>query len=418
MFYLRTSRQLRLLDLEAKSPLYTHFIDTIKGLATIRAFGWIDDEHAQNLKLLDTSQRPAYLLAMIQQCLMLVLNLLVAFLAVGLVSLATQLETSTGFTGASLVSLMSFSEIATALIFCYTALKTSIGAVSRLKTFSDKVQSEHQPGEDCEPPADWPQNGCMVLKNVSASHSSTFAPDAEGSFPALKNISLTIGAGERIAVCGRTGSGKSSLILFLLRLLDPIPTPGLSFTVDNIDILTVNRTALRSRIIAVPQECVFLPDGSTIKSNIDPTETIPDTECADILDMVHLSVFVTAQGGLNAPMSGDQLSAGQQQLFSLGRAIYRRRARMRASGRDGGVLLLDEISSSVDHDTEVLMHEIISREFEAYSIVAVAHRLELMVGFVDRVVVLDKGCVVEEGRPRELLEVEGGRFWKLYRAEQ
>lgn len=91
---------------------------------------------------------------------------------------------------------------------------------------------------------------------------------------------------------------------------------------------------------------------------------------------------------------------------------------MRVSGRDGGVLLLDEISSSVDHDTEVLMHEIIGREFAAYTIVAVAHRLELLVDFVDRVVVLDKGCIVEEGRPRELLEAEGGRFRRLYRAGQ
>jgi ATP-binding cassette subfamily C (CFTR/MRP) protein 1 len=107
---------------------------------------------------------------MIQQCLMLVLNLLVAFLAVGLVSLATQLRTSTGFTGASLISLMSFSETATALMLTYTSLETSIGAVSRLKTFSDKIQSEHQPGEDVEPPVEWPQAGSIVLKNVSASH--------------------------------------------------------------------------------------------------------------------------------------------------------------------------------------------------------------------------------------------------------
>jgi ABC-type multidrug transport system fused ATPase/permease subunit len=91
---------------------------------------------------------------------------------------------------------------------------------------------------------------------------------------------------------------------------------------------------------------------------------------------------------------------------------------MRTSYRDGGVLLLDEISSSVDQDTEVLMHDIIGREFEKYTIVAMAHRLELLVDLVDRVVVLDQGCVVEEGRPRELLEVEGGRFRKLYRAGQ
>jgi ATP-binding cassette subfamily C (CFTR/MRP) protein 1 len=276
----------------------------------------------------------------------------------------------------------------------------------------------------------------MEYLNTLTECSPTFTPDAEGAALALKNISLTMSSGEKIAVCGRTGrytsspmplstippliftSGKSSLILLNLRLLDPTPTPGLTCTIDNTDILTTNRTTLRSRIIAVPQECVFLPDGSTIKSNIDPTETISDPECAAILDMVRLSPFVTAQGGLNASMSGDQLSAGQQQLFSLGRAIYRRRARMRTSYRDGGVLLLDEISSSVDQDTEVLMHDIIGREFEKYTIVAVAHRLELLVDLVDRVVVLDQGCVVEEGRPRELLEVEGGRFRRLYWAGQ
>lgn len=180
--------------------------------------------------------------------------------------------------------------------------------------------------------------------------------------------------------------------------------------------LTVNRTALHSRIIAVPQECVFLPDGSSIKSNIHPTETISDTECAAILDMVQLTAFVAVQGGLDAPMSGDWLSAGQQQLFSLGRAVFRRRARMQVSGQDGGLLLLDEISSSVDHDTEIMMHDIISREFVAYTIVAVAHRLGLMVDFVDRVVVLDKGRVIEEGAPRDLLAVDGGAFRRLYQA--
>lgn len=201
-----------------------------------------------------------------------------------------------------------------------------------------------------------------------------------------------------------------------MRLLDPAPSAGLTFIIDSIDILTANRTTLRSRIIAVPQECVFLPDGSSIKSNIDPTETITDAECQDILDMVQLAAFAASQGGLNAPMSGDQLSAGQQQLFSLGRAVYRRRAKLQTTGRDGGVLLLDEISSSVDCNTEVLMHGVISREFAAYTIVSVAHRLDLMVDFVDRVVVLDRGSVIEQGAPKDLLAAVDGAFCRLYRA--
>ncbi|UPX10075.1 uncharacterized protein EKO05_0000747 [Ascochyta rabiei] len=418
MFYLRTSRQLRLLDLEAKSPLYSHFLDTIKGLATIRAFGWVEDNITHNSNLLDDSQRPAYLLAMIQQCLMMVLNLLVAVLAVGLVSLATQLRTSTGFTGASLVSLMSFSELAAGLIFCYTALETSIGAVSRLKTFSDRVQPEDQAGEDFEPPAGWPHSGSLVLRHASASHNPTQSSNHERVVLALDNISLVMHAGEKIAVCGRTGSGKSSLLLLLLRLLDTISSPDLAFTIDSIDALTINRTMLRSRIIAIPQECIFLPDGSSLKANIDPTNIISDIECQAILNMVQLTSFVSSQGGLDAPMSGDQLSVGQQQLFSLGRAIYRRRVRMQANGQDGGLLLLDEISSSVDQETEMLMQNIISREFAAYTIVAVAHRLKLMVDFVDRIVVLEKGTIIEEGASKELLAVTDGAFRKLYGAGQ
>lgn len=147
-----------------------NFLDTIKGVATIRAFGWVNNELANNRHLLDTSQRPAYLLAMIQQCLVLALNVIVTIMATILTSLATQLRISSGFTGASLVTLMSFGQSATNLMYSYTALETSIGAVSRLKTFSDTVLPENQPGEDVVPPVGWPHNGAIELRNLSASY--------------------------------------------------------------------------------------------------------------------------------------------------------------------------------------------------------------------------------------------------------
>ncbi|KAF2788594.1 hypothetical protein K505DRAFT_366344 [Melanomma pulvis-pyrius CBS 109.77] len=207
MFYLRTSRQLRLLDLEAKSPLYNNFLDTIKGVATIRAFGWVNNELANNRHLLDTSQRPAYLLAMIQQCLVLALNVIVTIMATILTSLATQLRVSSGFTGASLVTLMSFGQSATNLMYSYTALETSIGAVSRLKTFSDTVLPEDQPGENVIPPVGWPHNGAIELRNVSASYATDPSTSSEKPLAnlALRNITLSIRAGEKVAICGRTG---------------------------------------------------------------------------------------------------------------------------------------------------------------------------------------------------------------------
>ena len=169
-FYLATSRQLRLLDLEAKSPLYTHFLDTMKGLASIRAFGWVDSEREVNNMLLDASQRPAYLLAMIQRWLAFTLNAVVTIMAVLVVTVATQVRSNTAFTGASLVTIMSFGESLSDIIRAYTQLETSIGAVSRLKLFSENTKSENQPGEDVHPPKSWPEHGCIEIKDLSASY--------------------------------------------------------------------------------------------------------------------------------------------------------------------------------------------------------------------------------------------------------
>lgn len=148
----------------------THFLDTIKGVATFRAFGWVKDSISLNNHFLDTSQRPAYLLAMIQQWLAFVLGIVVALMAVAVVTLATQLRLNTGFTGASLVTLMSFGSTLASIIKMYTQLETSLGAVSRLKSFSENTMPESLPGEDAIPPESWPQRGRIEIRGVSASY--------------------------------------------------------------------------------------------------------------------------------------------------------------------------------------------------------------------------------------------------------
>lgn len=148
----------------------SHFIDTIKGIATFRAFGWVQEGVVQNDRLLDTSQRPAYLLAMIQRWLGFTLQMIVALLALAVVTLSTQLRSNTAFTGASLVTLMSFGENLSYIIRFYTMLETSIGAVSRLKAFTEKVKPEGGDGEDVVPPREWPMKGAIQISGVSASY--------------------------------------------------------------------------------------------------------------------------------------------------------------------------------------------------------------------------------------------------------
>jgi ABC-type bacteriocin/lantibiotic exporter with double-glycine peptidase domain len=148
----------------------SHFIDTIKGIATFRAFGWVPEGVEQNYRFLDTSQRPAYLLAMVQRWLATTLQLMVAVLAVAVVTLATQLRTGTAFTGAGLVALMSFGDTLSQIVRSYTLLETSLGAVARLKAFGENVTSENREGEDLVPPTEWPLKGAIEVNGVSASY--------------------------------------------------------------------------------------------------------------------------------------------------------------------------------------------------------------------------------------------------------
>jgi len=155
-------------------------------------------------------------------------------------------------------------------------------------------------------------------------------------------------------------------------------------------------------------------------ANLDPFHVSSEEECRDVLETVGLWELVEKRGGLMEGLSGEMLSQGQKQLFSLARAVLRRRIRARerendfgAAVGDGGILLLDEVSSNVDQVTDRVMQEIIMHEFKGYTIVMVSHRLEMVIDF-DRVVVMERGCVVEEGEPRELVGMERGKFKELW----
>ncbi|KAL2845281.1 P-loop containing nucleoside triphosphate hydrolase protein [Aspergillus pseudoustus] len=437
-FYLRTSRQLRLLDLEAKSPLYTHFLDTLKGLATLRAFGLLQNDIHKNLQLVDSSQRAAYLLLMIQEWLSLVLNLVVMVIAAVLTALAVGMQSSSAFAGASLYSLMSLGANLSGIVIYYTRLETSIGAIARLKAFNETVTSEDREGEDIVPDESWPARGMVEVRGVSAQYETkNDTPNPETAL-ALNNITLTVRPGEKVAICGRTGSGKSTLLALLLKLIDPLPltttTPRTAtdnrriesqILIDNIPLDKIDRHTLRQRLIALPQDSVFLPDGSTFRANLDPSQCAIAEDCQAIIESIGLWPFVQDRGGIDAGMSAGTLSAGQKQLFSLGRALVRQRLRSRTSASVsvsasspagfGGILLLDEVSASVDRETEKIMQRIIQTEFRNYTVIAVSHRLEMVIDF-DTVVVMDQGSVVEVGNPGVLKEVPGSRFGELVRA--
>jgi ABC-type multidrug transport system fused ATPase/permease subunit len=163
---------MRFLDLELRSPLYTHFTETLEGLSTIRAFGWQEQFVTTNLDRLDDSQRPYYMLFCIQRWLFLVLQLLITAIVMIVVALATSLTktTSGGRLGVALSSIVQFNSTLALMLYFWTQMETSLGAISRLKGFEEGTISENKPEEISIPSEDWPQSGVIEFGNVSASY--------------------------------------------------------------------------------------------------------------------------------------------------------------------------------------------------------------------------------------------------------
>ncbi|KAK7713447.1 hypothetical protein SLS64_004697 [Diaporthe eres] len=402
--YLCTSRQLRLLELESRAAVFSSFLETVQGAPTIRAFGWGSETARQNVATLDGSQRPFYLLLCLQRWLNVVLNLLIAAIAVGTIGLAVLYRDSTtgGQVGMALNVILVANTTLLSLVGAWTDLEISLGAVARLKEAETETPREDQPGECDVPPSKWPSRGEIVLSGVTAA----YGPSAV----ALKGVDLRVEAGQMIVVCGRTGSGKSSLLLSLLRLLDT--TEG-TIAVDGVEFSSLPRPLVREgAFITVAQEAFFLPQAS-LRFNLDPelkarssaiTAALRRTGLWDLLVGAgqddHEQVTAGDEQDVEETIVLDKLfsslpvlSAGQTQLLALTRALVRRSVLSGASisaehytdfDRVGSrpIVLLDEVTSSLDPVTEGKLLDIVREEFvdQGHTVVMVTHKLGAVKG--------------------------------------
>ncbi|MCJ1354151.1 MAG: hypothetical protein MMC33_004138 [Icmadophila ericetorum] len=390
-YYLRTSRQLRLMDLEARSPLVSHFLETLTGLVTIRAFDWSEANRNRNNRLLDVSQQCDYLLKMIQRWLNVVCDILTTGLGIIVVSFAIQFRTNSGFTGVALINLMSVNLMMKNTIVTWTSVETSIGAVSRVKSFNEATLPEDQPWETALPPKGWPDKGDITIQNITAGYGS------DGNKTVLRDLTLSIKPGEKIGICGRSGAGKSSLALALFRLIE---LQKGNIMIDGIDITTLPRQEVRSRLNAIPQDPYFLT--GSIRLNMDPYGEASDTAIVEALKKVELWETVESQGCIEGEMTITKLSHGQRQLFCLARAIL----------RPSRIIVLDEATSSVDRKTDEVMQRLIREEFRNRTVIAIAHRLETILDF-DRIALLREGKLIEFDSPKNLLSRDSA-FKSLY----
>ncbi|KAJ5157304.1 P-loop containing nucleoside triphosphate hydrolase protein [Penicillium canariense] len=392
-YYVRTSRQIRLLDIEAKAPLFSQFLEALSGLSSIRAYGWSEHYQREGRIALDASQRPFYTLYCIQRWLSVVLDLIVAAIAVVVVSIALSMKGSPSLNllGIALFNIVNFSSTLQLLVTQWIGLETSIGAVSRIRSYVQDAQTEDLDSESEVVPTFWPEKGSVQIVGVSASYDSSSAP-------VLQDVHLDIRAGEKVALCGRTGSGKSSLISIILRLLD---LNSGSIHIDGVDISRVSRSHVRTRLNTIPQQAFFLH--GNVRLNANPQGDMPDDVIIDALRAVNLWSYLDSKGGLDTDMSEDILSHGQQQLFCLARALC----------KPSRILIMDEATSSVDSETDILMQEVIRTHFKDQTIIAIAHKLDSILDY-DKVAFMDHGRIVEFDSPKALLSREGSAFKSMF----
>ncbi|ONI22164.1 hypothetical protein PRUPE_2G111400 [Prunus persica] len=266
-------------------------------------------------------------------------------------------------------------------------------SVERILQYSNLTSEAPLLIEESRPPINWPEVGTICFKNLQIRY-------AEHLPSVLKNISCTFPGQKKVGVVGRTGSGKSTLIQAIFRVVEP--REG-SIIIDDVDISKIGLHDLRSRLSIIPQDPTMFE--GTVRGNLDPLEQYSDSDVWEALNKCQLGDLVRAkEQKLDASVveNGENWSVGQRQLVCLGRALLKK----------SKILVLDEATASVDSATDGVIQKVISREFKDRTVVTIAHRIHTVIDS-DLVLVLSDGRVAEYDTPAKLLEREESLFSKL-----
>ncbi|KAK5654511.1 hypothetical protein OQA88_7140 [Cercophora sp. LCS_1] len=393
--YLRVSRQLRLLELESRANVLTGVVESIQGLETIRAFGWIGDTIQETLFRLENSQRPEFLLMCLQRWLSLVLDLTAAglFVAIVVSAIAWREQFSGGQLGVALNLMLLAHPTLLRLVEAWTHFEVSLGAIARLKTLEESTPSEDDSDvgnmnmvlyDKAGLP---PRKGRIDFEGVTAGYEQVYENRLTGGIVALRNVTFRLEAGHKMVICGRTGSGKSSLLLAMLRMVE---LQSGSIKLDGVNISSIPRNTLRQRCFVVVSQDALVLAHETLRFNLDPEGLSLDPNLVGALQRVglwrHFCSALHLKADADAGIAASQvlntvvskfpgLSGGQEQLLGICRGVIKAE-RLRAEGGKP-VVLLNEVSSALDATTAAAVHGIIQTEFagHGHTVIMISHRL-------------------------------------------
>uniref|UniRef100_A0A3B3ZRJ8 Uncharacterized protein n=1 Tax=Periophthalmus magnuspinnatus TaxID=409849 RepID=A0A3B3ZRJ8_9GOBI len=388
-FYVATSRQLKRLESVSRSPIYSHFSETVTGSSVIRAYGRQSAFVLMSDIKVDENQKSYYPGIVSNRWLGVRIefigNCIVLFAA--LFAVTGKENLSPGLVGLSVSYALQVTMSLNWMVRMTSDLENNIVAVERAKEYSETQTEAPWEIEDKKPPPDWPLQGNVQFKDYSVRY-------REGLDLVLKNLSLSVKGGEKIGIVGRTGAGKSSMTLCLFRLLE---AAGGEITIDDVKIAEIGLHDLRSKLTIIPQEPVLF--SGTLRMNLDPFDKYSDEEVWKALEHAHLHKFVSnqpAQLQLECAEGGENLSVGQRQLVCLARALLRKTR----------ILILDEATAAIDLETDDLIQSTIRTQFDECTVFTIAHRLNTIMDYT-RVLVLDKGKIAEFDTPANLMSQRG-----------
>nr|CAD7593713.1 unnamed protein product [Timema genevievae] len=379
-FYVATSRQLKRLESISRSPIYSHFGESVTGAPTIRAYRVQDRFIHESEEKVDFNQ-VCYFPGIIANRWLAVRLEMIGNCIIFFASLFAVLGRETmnpGTVGLSISYALQITQTLNWLVRMTSDVETNIVAVERIKEYAEYTQEAPWENPNCPVPEQWPETG-------------------------------------KVGIVGRTGAGKSSLTLGLFRIIE---AAGGSIHIDGLDISRLGLHTLRSKLTIIPQTLIRFKDlninldvlslkdpvlfSGTLRQNLDPFGRLSDEDVWAALEHAHLKAFVKGlPAGLNHQVTegGENLSVGQRQLICLARALLRKTK----------VLILDEATAAVDLETDDLIQRTIRIEFKNSTVLTIAHRLNTILDS-DRVIVLDKGRVVEFDKPEILLQDKNSIF--------
>lgn len=386
--YVATSRQLRRLDSVSRSPIYSHFGETVSGLSVIRAYKHQERFLKHNEVTIDENLKSVYPWIVSNRWLAIRLefvgNLVVFFSA--LFAVISRDSIDSGLVGLSISYALNVTQTLNWLVRMTSELETNIVAVERVSEYTE-LENEADWVTDTRPPQQWPEAGRVKFENYKV----RYRPELD---LVLHGITCDIDSTEKIGIVGRTGAGKSSLTNCLFRIIEAAEG---CIRIDDVDISKIGLHDLRNRLTIIPQDPVLF--SGSLRMNLDPFDKFSDEEIWRALELSHLKSYVSGlQEGLQHEVAegGENLSVGQRQLLCLARALLRK----------SRILILDEATAAVDLETDNLIQNTIRKEFSDCTVLTIAHRLHSIMDS-SRVMVLDAGKVVEFDSPSNLLEKEG-----------